>query len=35
MPTAKDKPIYLVEIQFQPKEDFHPEFLTEIFLYLN
>jgi predicted transposase/invertase (TIGR01784 family) len=35
MPTANDKPIFLVEIQFQPKEDFYWEFLAEIFLYLN
>jgi predicted transposase/invertase (TIGR01784 family) len=35
MPTAKDKPIFLAEVQFQPKEDFYSEFLAEIFLYLN
>jgi predicted transposase/invertase (TIGR01784 family) len=35
MPTANDKPIFLVEVQFQPKEDFYSEFLAEIFLYLN
>ncbi len=35
MPKANDKPIFLVEIQFQPKEDFYSEFLAEIFLYLN
>jgi predicted transposase/invertase (TIGR01784 family) len=35
MPKANDKPIFLVEIQFQPKEDFYWEFLAEIFLYLN
>jgi predicted transposase/invertase (TIGR01784 family) len=35
MPTANDKPIFLAEIQFQPKEDFYSEFLAEIFLYLN
>ena len=35
MPEANDKPIFLAEIQFQPKEDFYSEFLAEIFLYLN
>jgi predicted transposase/invertase (TIGR01784 family) len=35
MPTAHDKPIFLAEVQFQPKEDFYSEFLAEIFLYLN
>jgi predicted transposase/invertase (TIGR01784 family) len=35
MPTANDKPIFLAEVQFQPKEDFYSEFLVEIFLYLN
>jgi predicted transposase/invertase (TIGR01784 family) len=35
MPTASDKPIFLAEVQFQPKEDFYSEFLAEIFLYLN
>jgi predicted transposase/invertase (TIGR01784 family) len=35
MPMAQDKPIFLVEVQFQPKEDFYWEFLAEIFLYLN
>ena len=35
MPTANDKPIFLAEVQFQPKEDFYSEFLAEIFLYLN
>ena len=34
MPTASDKPIFLAEVQFQPKEDFYSEFLAEIFLYL-
>ncbi|WP_103669705.1 Rpn family recombination-promoting nuclease/putative transposase [Pseudanabaena sp. BC1403] len=35
MPETKDKPIFLVEVQFQPKEDFYSELLAEIFLYLN
>ncbi|TYQ30883.1 Rpn family recombination-promoting nuclease/putative transposase [Pseudanabaena sp. UWO310] len=35
MPETNDKPIFLVEVQFQPKEDFYSEFLAEIFLYLN
>ncbi|GBO54264.1 hypothetical protein APA_2212 [Pseudanabaena sp. lw0831] len=35
MPIAQDKPIFLAEVQFQPKEDFYSEFLAEIFLYLN
>ena len=35
MPEANDKPIFLAEVQFQPKEDFYSEFLAEIFLYLN
>jgi predicted transposase/invertase (TIGR01784 family) len=35
MPITNDNPIFLVEIQFQPKEDFYWEFLAEIFLYLN
>jgi predicted transposase/invertase (TIGR01784 family) len=34
-PTTNDKPIFLIEVQFQPKEDFYWEFLSEIFLYLN
>ncbi|TYQ25519.1 Rpn family recombination-promoting nuclease/putative transposase [Pseudanabaena sp. UWO311] len=35
MPETKDKPIFLAEVQFQPKENFYSEFLAEIFLYLN
>lgn len=35
MPETNDKPIFLVEVQFQPKDDFYSEFLAEIFLYLN
>ena len=35
MPETNDKPIFIVEVQFQPKEDFYSEFLAEIFLYLN
>ncbi len=35
MPETNDKPIFLAEVQFQPKEDFYSEFLAEIFLYLN
>ena len=34
-PKAKDKPIYLLEVQFQQKEDFYWEYLSEIYLYLN
>ena len=34
-PKAKDKPIYLIEVQFQQKEDFYWEYLSEIYLYLN
>jgi predicted transposase/invertase (TIGR01784 family) len=35
MPTVNDKPIFFLEVQFQPKDDFYWEFLSEIFLYLN
>ena len=35
MPTVNDKPIFFLEVQFQPKNDFYWEFLSEIFLYLN
>jgi predicted transposase/invertase (TIGR01784 family) len=35
IPKAKDKPIYLLEVQFQQKEDFYWEYLSEIYLYLN
>jgi len=35
MPTTNDKPIFFIEVQFQPKNDFYWEFLAEIFLYLN
>ncbi len=35
MPESRDKPIFLAEVQFQPKENFYSEFLAEIFLYLN
>ena len=35
IPKAKDKPIYLIEVQFQQKEDFYWEYLSEIYLYLN
>nr|WP_017719829.1 DUF2887 domain-containing protein [Oscillatoria sp. PCC 10802] len=31
---APDKPIYFVEVQFQPKEDFYARFFGESFLYL-
>ena len=34
-PKAEDKPIYLLEVQFQQKEDFYWEYLSEIYLYLN
>jgi len=34
-PKAKDKPIYLIEVQFQQKDDFYWEYLSEIYLYLN
>ncbi len=35
MPPNNDKPIFLAEVQFQPKEDFYFEFLAEILLYIN
>jgi predicted transposase/invertase (TIGR01784 family) len=35
MPTANDKPIFFIEVQFQPKNDFYWELLSEVFLYLN
>jgi predicted transposase/invertase (TIGR01784 family) len=35
IPKAKDKLIYLIEVQFQQKEDFYWEYLSEIYLYLN
>jgi predicted transposase/invertase (TIGR01784 family) len=35
IPATNDKPFFLIEIQFQPKEDFYWEFPSEIFLYLN
>ena len=35
IPATNDKPFFLIEVQFQPKEDFYWEFLSEIFLYLN
>ncbi|MEA5479551.1 Rpn family recombination-promoting nuclease/putative transposase [Pseudanabaena galeata UHCC 0370] len=35
IPTTNDKPIFFLEVQFQPKTDFYWEFLSEIFLYLN
>ena len=35
IPKAKDKLIYLLEVQFQQKEDFYWEYLSEIYLYLN
>ncbi len=34
-PTDNNKPIYLLEVQFQAKPDFYWEYLSEIFLYLN
>ncbi|MBD2320006.1 Rpn family recombination-promoting nuclease/putative transposase [Phormidium tenue] len=34
-PKYQDKPIYLLEVQFQQKEDFYWEYLSEIYLYLN
>ena len=33
--TTDDKPIFFLEVQFQPKNDFYWEYLSEIFLYLN
>lgn len=35
IPATNDKPFFLIEVQFQPKEDFYWEFPSEIFLYLN
>ena len=35
IPTTDDKPIFFIEVQFQPKNDFYWEYLSEIFLYLN
>jgi len=35
IPTTDDKPIFFLEVQFQPKNDFYWEYLSEIFLYLN
>jgi predicted transposase/invertase (TIGR01784 family) len=35
MPNEMDKPIYLVEVQFQSKPEFYWEFITEINIYLN
>ena len=35
IPSSNDKPIFLIEVQFQPKEDFYWEFLSELYLYLN
>ena len=35
IPTTNDKPIFFIEVQFQPKNDFYWEYLSEIFLYLN
>ncbi|MFM6157659.1 MAG: DUF2887 domain-containing protein, partial [Sphaerospermopsis kisseleviana] len=35
MPDSGEKPIYFVEVQFQPKPDFYWEFITEINIYLN
>jgi predicted transposase/invertase (TIGR01784 family) len=35
MPTNSEKPIFFIEVQFQPKNDFYWEFLSEIFLHLN
>jgi predicted transposase/invertase (TIGR01784 family) len=35
IPTSNDKPIFFLEVQFQPKNDFYWEYLSEIFLYLN
>jgi len=34
-PDTTDKPIYFVEVQFQKKDNFYWEFLSEIFLYLS
>jgi len=35
MPDTVSKPIYFVEVQFQPKPEFYWEFITEINIYLN
>ncbi|MBK1990247.1 DUF2887 domain-containing protein [Sphaerospermopsis aphanizomenoides BCCUSP55] len=35
MPDSLEKPIYFVEVQFQPKPDFYWELITEINIYLN
>ena len=35
MPDSGEKPIYFVEVQFQPKQEFYWEFITEINIYLN
>jgi predicted transposase/invertase (TIGR01784 family) len=35
IPISNDKPIFFIEVQFQPKIDFYWELLSEIFLYLN
>jgi predicted transposase/invertase (TIGR01784 family) len=35
VPKQKDKPIFLLEVQFQAKQNFYWEFLAEIYLYLN
>jgi len=34
-PSQLDKPIYFIEVQFQPKPSFYREFLGEVFLYLS
>ncbi len=35
MPDSGEKPIYFVEVQFQPKPEFYWEFITEINIYIN
>jgi predicted transposase/invertase (TIGR01784 family) len=35
MPDTIEKPIYFVEVQFQPKPEFYWELITEINIYLN
>jgi predicted transposase/invertase (TIGR01784 family) len=35
MPDSLEKPIYFVEVQFQPKPEFYWELITEINIYLN
>jgi len=35
MPDSVEKPIYFVEVQFQPKPEFYWELITEINIYLN